>query len=342
MSSSACHGSTLIPPPATGCDFGVHHRTALSASQIVANNAFDGFLALDAAGAERVDASVPLDGVLMANEYYFIVPGSRITRYPIVPSFRGWQFPHGRIPDFWPQLDQTLPSISPSSLLCAVTGYSWAVQRAHLVPSNERAWFACNGMNRYGVGAVVDIDDPANRIPLKADVHMCLDAWTFVPTPKIPGALSTTGFQGAGANPAPDSMPSPTGGTQQQQQQVEYAVHILAGADPTFSRLHHDARLPLWRLASSSREFLYARFALNVLMAVKAFVTAGQRQRVVRFMVVEYDRGSELVEDDLHGPALFALYGAGKSWSANPPKRRRGKGSGASGSKGGVGGRPKL
>jgi hypothetical protein len=56
--------------------FGVHHRTALTACQIVANNAFDGFLALDAAGAQRVDVSVPLDGILMASVYYFVVPGS--------------------------------------------------------------------------------------------------------------------------------------------------------------------------------------------------------------------------------------------------------------------------
>ncbi|KAK4132076.1 hypothetical protein BT67DRAFT_134665 [Trichocladium antarcticum] len=182
-------------------------------------------------------------------------------------------------------------------------------------------------MSRYGVNTVVDIDDPANRIPLRSDVHMCLDAWAFVLAPKISGALSTTDTQGARAN----SIPSPADGTQQQQQQAEYAVHTLAGADPMFSRLHHDIRLPLWRLTSSSREFLYARFALNILMAVKAFVTAGQRRRVARFRVVEDDRGPELVEEDLDGPALFALYGAGKSRSASPPKRRRGEGSDGSG-----------
>lgn len=58
--------------------FGVHHRTALAACQIVANNAFDGFLALDAAGAQRVDGLALLDSILIASEYYFIVPGSRI------------------------------------------------------------------------------------------------------------------------------------------------------------------------------------------------------------------------------------------------------------------------
>ncbi|KAK4151387.1 hypothetical protein C8A00DRAFT_17191 [Chaetomidium leptoderma] len=265
--------------------FGVHHRTALAACQTVANNAFDGFLALDATGTQRVDASVPLDGILLASDYYFVISGSD----------RG----------------------------------NWVVQRAHLVPTNEQAWFARNGMSRYGVDTVVDIDDPANCIPLKSDVHICLDTWAFVLVPKIPRALSTLGSQDSRADPGPNPVPPPAEGTQQQQQQqAEYAVHILAGADPMFSRLHHDIRLPLSRLASASREFLYARFALNILMAAKAFVTAGQRRRVARFMVVEDGRGSELVEEDLDGPALFALYGAGKSRSASPPKRKRGEGIG--------------
>jgi hypothetical protein len=188
-------------------------------------------------------------------------------------------------------------------------------------------------MSRYGVDTVVDIDDPANYIALKSDVHMCLDTWAFVLVPKVPEALSAMG-----TNPDYNSVPSPADATQQQQQQhqAEYAVHILSGADPMFSRLHHDIRLPLSRLANCSNEFLYARFALNILMAVKAFVTAGQRRRVARFMVVEEDRGPELVEEDLDGPALFALYGAGKSRSASPPKRKRGEGSGSRGGQRGV------
>ncbi|KAK3299207.1 uncharacterized protein B0H64DRAFT_94405 [Chaetomium fimeti] len=226
--------------------FGVHHRTALAACQIVANNTFDGFLALEKTGAQRVDTSVPPDGILMASEYYFIVPSSPVStsnpsirpsaasaggfahdihKYPIVPSFSDWQFPHSRIPDFWPRHDQPLPPPSPAQLVCAVTGYTWAVQHAHLVPSNERDWFVRNGMSRYGVETVVDIDDPANCIPLKSDIHMCLDSWAFVIVPKPPEALSTTCSHGIGANPPHNSVPSPVGGTQQ----AEYAVHILAG-----------------------------------------------------------------------------------------------------------------
>ncbi|EAQ90684.1 hypothetical protein CHGG_02619 [Chaetomium globosum CBS 148.51] len=250
--------------------FGVDHQTALAACQIVANNAFDGFLALDKAGAQPVNAPVSSDIILTASEYYFIVPSS---------------------------------------------------PRTHLVPSNERAWFVRNGMSRNGVNAVVDIDDPANCIALRSDISICLDACAFVLVPKVPEALPATG-----ANPGHNSVLSATDGTQQKQQQqqhqqYQYAVNILSGADTMFSGVHYDIRLPHSRLANCSREFLYPRFALNIFIAVKAFVTAGQRRRVARFMVVDEGHGPELVEEDIDGLALFALYGAGKSRSARPAER---------------------
>jgi hypothetical protein len=55
--------------------YGVHHRTALLACQIIAGNAFhNSFLALDRAGQQPVQ--VMLDGVLTDTQYYFIVNGS--------------------------------------------------------------------------------------------------------------------------------------------------------------------------------------------------------------------------------------------------------------------------
>lgn len=49
---------------------GVHHMTALLACQVIANNAFDGRLALDQAGQQLVN--VPMDDVLIEKAYYFI------------------------------------------------------------------------------------------------------------------------------------------------------------------------------------------------------------------------------------------------------------------------------
>lgn len=55
--------------------YGVHHRTALLACQIIAGNAFDSSrFTFDREGQHEVQ--VPLDGVLIHEQYYFIVPGS--------------------------------------------------------------------------------------------------------------------------------------------------------------------------------------------------------------------------------------------------------------------------
>ncbi|CAN8097127.1 unnamed protein product [Discula destructiva] len=85
---------------------GVHHGTALLACQIVANNAFTGYLTTDREGNNRVSDSVPPDGVLLEDDYWFIVHGeaalgeeapgedARAYVYPVVPRFEEWRFPH--------------------------------------------------------------------------------------------------------------------------------------------------------------------------------------------------------------------------------------------------------
>lgn len=55
--------------------YGVHHRTALVACQIIGGNAFSGYLALDSKGEKKAHHDTDLDGILMEKEYYFIVPG---------------------------------------------------------------------------------------------------------------------------------------------------------------------------------------------------------------------------------------------------------------------------
>lgn len=56
----------------TSNSFGLHHRTALLACQIIAGNAFEtGRFTLDKEGQHTVN--IPLDGILTGNAYYFIV-----------------------------------------------------------------------------------------------------------------------------------------------------------------------------------------------------------------------------------------------------------------------------
>ena len=62
--------------PSSEAYLGVHHQTALIACQIVAGNAFNGYLSLDAGGEQKVIDSVGLDGVLSRPAYYFHIPGA--------------------------------------------------------------------------------------------------------------------------------------------------------------------------------------------------------------------------------------------------------------------------
>ncbi|KAH8744081.1 hypothetical protein F5883DRAFT_591009 [Diaporthe sp. PMI_573] len=87
-----------------GLATGVHHRTALQACQIIANNAFHGYLATDRDGQQAV--TVAPDGILTEDSYWLIVErrdgdgdGDVEQRqgryvYPIVPTFEDWRFPH--------------------------------------------------------------------------------------------------------------------------------------------------------------------------------------------------------------------------------------------------------
>ncbi|RYC64789.1 hypothetical protein CHU98_g1415 [Xylaria longipes] len=54
---------------------GVHYGTALTACQIIANNAFDGYLAIDREGRERVnpDPVLNFDFLLTKPYYWFFV-----------------------------------------------------------------------------------------------------------------------------------------------------------------------------------------------------------------------------------------------------------------------------
>lgn len=75
--------SVLLSLPAVDCTvvssnstqgFGFHHRTALTASAIIANNAFDrAYLTHDQAGRNPIIA--PLDGVLETGDYCLYVRG---------------------------------------------------------------------------------------------------------------------------------------------------------------------------------------------------------------------------------------------------------------------------
>lgn len=284
--------------------FGVHHRTALVACQIIAGNAFDtGRLTTDREGRQEV--SVPLDGILIGAEYYFIIDGlgmyclsvsaasvnrfPQLDQYPVVPSFQDWEFPHNRIPEFWPEAPHSFPPTS----RCAITNVSFAIKGAHLVPREEGLWYNRNGMTKYGSG-LGDIDNAANILPLRRDLHRCFDDRWFAVVPKTPEVGSTAAAQ--------------------------YVTHILSrDAAELWPEYHH---IIIQSLHGRSRPYLFARFAWAVLLQVKPFITAGWPRHVIRAHIINDQSKMEYRADHLNGPQLQDIYGGSGSKAATPRKRK--------------------
>ncbi|KAF5570516.1 endoglucanase type c [Fusarium phyllophilum] len=264
--------------------FGVHYLTALTACQIVANNAFEkGYLARDERGKDRVSGD---ETILLQRDYWFFVEGD--DRYAIVPSFRDWQFPHDRLPEWW-----SVPT-SRTSLYakrCAVTNTSYAFTWAHLIPREEQSWFSKNGMGLYGGGSHT-IDDPHNILPLKADLYVCFDQSVFALIPKQSGQAN-----GVEAN-------------------SQYVLHVLDGREAEFTALYQNR--PVETLVEGSREYLFARFAWSIFSFLKPFLTSGVGRRVVRFRLRASDDDaeeehliSEMQNVFLDSRKLESLYGGG-------------------------------
>jgi hypothetical protein len=113
---------------------------------------------------QRVDR--PPDGILRDNECYFVVDsdidgdGDTPYKYPVLPSFDHWRFPHGAMPAPWSALVVPPPAFNAPSnlkerdvalvrdLSCRITGYMDATDAAHLVPAANGDWFTLNNMQR--------------------------------------------------------------------------------------------------------------------------------------------------------------------------------------------------
>ena len=157
--------------------------------------------------------------------------------YPIVPSFHDWEFPHDRIPDFWP------PVVASPTTTCGITNTNFAIDGAHLVPQEERAWYENNQMQRYGSG-LLDIDNLANILPLKKDMHHCFDNRWFVIVPNI------VEVEGISATTSPQPLP-------------QYVTHIISSdANELWPTCHN---ILVQSLNGRSRAYLFAHFAWAIL-----------------------------------------------------------------------------
>ena len=139
---------------------GIHHQTALVACQIVADNAFDGYLSTGNKPTSP-KISVEDEGVLMGIDYYFHVSHptkpDELYKYPTIPDFHRWKFPHQCLPPLWKCLDRNLPSMQQQPKYCWVSEHGDGIEKAHLIPSaraetlalNQVGWFMNNDMFQY-------------------------------------------------------------------------------------------------------------------------------------------------------------------------------------------------
>lgn len=165
----------------------------------------------------------------------------------------------------------------------------------------QTAWFDKNGMSRYGRSVYPSIDDDANRLWLRKDMHSStFDAFRFAFVPKLVASAEETTSSC---------------------REVGYVLHILALDQPLFHSFYHDVRLHLHGVA---REYLFARFAQAVFIRVEPFVTAHKRRRIARFVLGPRLSEEEVVTEEVDGDELFQMYsGGGRTRSHSPTKRKR-------------------
>ncbi|KAI0443015.1 hypothetical protein F4803DRAFT_517130 [Xylaria telfairii] len=276
---------------------GVHYGTALTACQIVANNAFDGYLATDREGRERVDCNLDFDHLLTQSDYWFFVASTpqNLNPYPIVPSFQDWAFPHQGIPR-WPRLKHTTDSDT-TDHRCIITRTAGFINQAHLIPAAEKKWFEINAMSRYGGHR--DINQKQNKITLRHDLYFAFDTHLFSIVPK----------------------------------NNHYVVHQLHATETStieFASVYHNYKV-VQQPGNVVPEFLFARFAGAVLMLIKPFIAQAPINRYVSRLRARNNENGEsdvysMKSEWLSPEQLADQYSGRGTKSASPSKRKRNDG----------------
>ena len=222
-------------------------------------------------------------------------------KYPVVPSFAHWRFPHDNLPQSWASckppklpLNRQLPrqsSLAEATLTrdisCRITNHIEGTEHAHLVPRSEERWFSENGMFRYTnqqhPGSEL-VDDAQNAMLLRSDVHTIFNQKRFAIVPKSSILL----------------------------------VHILApGSSLQLTSLYHNVSLqPLIGVAI---QYVLARFAWAIFAQSVNFVQQGLTRRLCIYVG---DGDTSIA--DLSGDQCRQLLSPGaKSRSQSPRKRQR-------------------
>ncbi|KAF1828445.1 hypothetical protein BDW02DRAFT_652052 [Decorospora gaudefroyi] len=211
------------------------------------------------------DGSAPIDAAstLRGRSYYFHLDSADDDPYAIVPNFRQWSYPHDRLPTHWQQMAPNLNTASsgitfaPSNLTtallmrdgsCRLSGCREQLQVAHVVPQAELDWWRANEMSRYNTGSTSTLDDTANAVLLRADLHIAFDKPRIAFVPK----------------------PAGDGGD------MRLVAHLLEYS-PELEHLYHNREL---HPTAVGVDMLYARFAWSVFSLLDAFLECKTDRRL--------------------------------------------------------------
>ncbi|KAI9859116.1 MAG: hypothetical protein M1813_007072 [Trichoglossum hirsutum] len=223
-----------------------------------------------------------------------------LEKYPVVPSFAHWRFPHDNLPESWTScqpltipFDRQLPRQSSSTqatlardISCRITNHIESTEHSHLVPRSEERWFRENGMFRYANQRPRSepVDDSRNAILLRSDLHIIFDQKRFAIVPKSSALL----------------------------------IHIIApGSSLQLMSLYHNVSLqPLIGVAI---ECVLARFAWTIFAQSVDFVQKGSTRR----LCIHVGDGEISITEFSGDQCMQFLSSRAKSRSQNPRKRQR-------------------
>ncbi|KAK5999150.1 hypothetical protein PT974_01539 [Cladobotryum mycophilum] len=246
---------------------GLDYDTGFLACCIVTGNKWqDGWLARKGSDGSYKRVDRPDDGILVEDVYYFCLdPFDPKEKYPVLPSFDHWRFPHDDIPYPWSAL-QIDPAPGPRVLkqklaaiardgTCRISGYLDATEVARLVPASAGQWFSSNKMDQYCrfANEPLPINDEKNLVLLRKDLHYLFDQRRF-----------TFLARQSGDNQKP----------------VQLVTHVLLPQDSAeFIGLYHSrATQPL---RGVSVELLFARFAWSIFADENFPLLTGYQQYAV-------------------------------------------------------------
>lgn len=269
--------------------WGVQFLTALTACQIIANNAFDGYLTEQADGPP---ITADNDSILTQNRYFFIVPTK--PTYAIVPSFQEWQFPGSElVPLAWRDAATEAGEVRDDNR-CTISR-RFTIEAAHLVPREERTWFLNNAMATYDQHSTSSPSDcPSNHILLDCSLHTAMDKrlWTLVPRHQR-FAVQTISL--------PEGL----------------AYDMLGEFVHEYQGRHFRG------MYQTQVEYLFARFAWTILYLVKGFLLLGRPKTILARYRLWDDGKTQIKEQGLQPQDINLLFGGGGTKSASPRKRSR-------------------